>query len=82
MDLILEGHRRRCRHIAEHEHDPLRGHRQRAEHRRRRGVWKLRAFRDTGRVNSCAHILKPPYVPLLDSSVRHSVTVALTYPTR
>ncbi|KAF8487552.1 hypothetical protein F5888DRAFT_127538 [Russula emetica] len=28
------------------------------------------------------NINQPPYVPLLDSSVRHSVTVALTYPTR
>ena len=49
MDLILERRRRRCRHIEEYEHNPIRRHRRRAEHRRRRAVWELRAFRDTGR---------------------------------
>ena len=48
MDLIFERHRGRFRPVAEHEHDPLRGHRRRAEHRRRLAVWELRAFRDAG----------------------------------
>jgi hypothetical protein len=48
MDLIVERYRGRCRHIAEHEHDPLRGQRRRAEHHRRRAVRELRAFRDAG----------------------------------
>ena len=40
MDLILERrHRRRC-HVAEYKHEPIRGHRRRAEHRRCRAVWE------------------------------------------
>ena len=49
MVIILERCRGRCRHIAEHEHDPLRGHRRRAEHCRRRAVWELRTSWDTSR---------------------------------
>ena len=49
MVLILERHGRRCRHVAEHEHNPLRSNRRRAEYRRRRAVWELRAFRDTSK---------------------------------
>ena len=50
MVLALERRRSRGRPVAEHEHDPRRGHRRWAEHRRCRGVWELCIDRDACRV--------------------------------